>query len=64
MSAVFAEALKKRLYEEADLLKDVLAEGRAVQDFAEYKHIVGQIRALRRTADEYCDQVESDLNKR
>jgi hypothetical protein len=63
-STAFEAELKKRIGEEIDHLRDNLAAGAAVKDYADYRYHTGQINALRRVADSYCDEVAMILNKR
>ena len=60
----FEAELKKRIAEEIERLKDILSQGQAVTDFAEYRHLAGQIFALTRVANDYCDEVATLINKR
>ena len=60
----FETELKKRLAEEIDRLKVNLAQGLAVKSYDEYRHLVGQIFAFERVANEYCDEVQTAINKR
>jgi hypothetical protein len=59
----FESELKKTIAEEIERLHGVLDAGLAVKDFAEYRYNIGQIHALRRVAESYCDEVTSKINK-
>ncbi len=63
-STQFEAKLKDRITEEIDRLKENLARSTASMDYAEFRHIVGQIAALRRVIDGYCGEVEDAINKR
>lgn len=63
MSARFEIELKKRIGEEIERLRDVLAAGLAVKDFAQYQNYAGRITALKAVIDEYCGEVETRLNQ-
>jgi hypothetical protein len=54
--------LKKRIDEEIVRINDVLMTG--VPDFANYRYHVGMVFALRRCAKEFCDDANTELNKR
>jgi len=60
----FESELKKRIFEEIDRLKENLAAGLAVTDYAKYQNIVGQIAGLMLVVDSYCDEVQTAINKR
>lgn len=59
----FEHELRKVIATEIERLKDILADGKGISDFAEYKFRTGQIEGLRRVAHDYCEEVESKLNK-
>jgi hypothetical protein len=63
-NAQFEVELRKLLAEEIDRLKENLARSTASMDYAEFRHIVGQIAALRRVVDSYCGEVDDIINKR
>lgn len=60
----FEFELKKIIDVEIDRIKDILADGSGVTDYAAYRNYVGQIYALRRTAHNYCDDVVTKMNER
>jgi len=60
----FELELKKTIAAEIERLRDVLDGLGSVQDFAAYRYHVGQIHALRRVADSYCDEVSTIISKR
>ena len=60
----FETELKKRIAEEVAVLTSNLALGLAVKTLDDYRHIVGQIFALNRVSNEYCDEVQTAINKR
>lgn len=60
----FEAVLKKRIAEEIDRLRDILDQGLAVKDYADYKYHTGQLHALKRVTDSYCGEVTDALNKR
>jgi len=62
LNNLFENELRK-LIEEDERIKELLGNGLAVIDYAEYKHHTGQIRALR-TVLERCEEVQSILSKR
>jgi hypothetical protein len=60
---LFEIELKKLINEEIDRLKENLSNGLSTVDYADYRHQVGKIIALR-TVLERCDEVESILSKK
>jgi len=60
----FEFELKKRITEEVDRIKDNLAAGLAVTDYAQYQNQVGRIAALRTVADYYCNEINTTINER
>jgi len=63
LNNLFENELRKLIEEEIERIKELLGNGLAVIDYAEYKHHTGQIRALR-TVLERCEEVQSILSKR
>lgn len=64
LNTQFEGELKKLIAEEIERIKDILAVGMAVKDYAEYRFHVGQIEALQKVANSYCDEVTTIINKR
>jgi hypothetical protein len=60
---LFEAELKKLVSAEIERLKDNLANGASVVDYADYKNQVGKITGLRMTID-LCEEVETILAKR
>jgi hypothetical protein len=59
----FEHELRKVISDDIDRIKDILADGKAVPDYAEYKRLVGEIAGMRRVAHDYCEEVETKLSK-
>lgn len=59
----FETELRKIIAEEIDRLKENLARSTASMDYAEFRHTVGQISALRRVIDAYCSEIDDKINK-
>lgn len=59
----FEVELKKLLSAEIDRLSENLTTPNAIVDFAEYKHQIGKVIALRAVFD-LCDEVNTILSKR
>jgi hypothetical protein len=64
LNTQFEAELKKLIDADVERLKDILEVGVAVTDFAAYSHVRGQILALKRVRDSYCDEVNTLLAKR
>jgi hypothetical protein len=59
----FEAELKKRITEEIERLRDQLAVGMAVKDYAQYQNYVGRLTALTQVVSEFYDEVQTTLNK-
>lgn len=64
LSTQFEHELKKRIDEELTRLLDILRTRTAVDSFDVYHYLVGQIDALERVTESYCDEVNTILDKR
>jgi hypothetical protein len=64
LNTQFEHELKKLIDQEIERQKDILEAGVAVPDFAAYRHVNGQISALKRVRDSYCEEVNTLLSKR
>jgi hypothetical protein len=64
ISTQFEGELKKVIDAEIVRLHGILEEGQVLKDFAEYRHVVGQIFAYRRVMDAYADEVNTIISKR
>jgi len=64
LNTQFEHELKKLIEDEVERIKDILAVGMAVKDYAEYRFHVGQIEALNKISTSYCDEATSIINKR
>jgi len=60
----FESELKKIIAAEIERLRDVLDGLASIQDFAAYRYHVGQIHALRRVSDAYCEEINTIISKR
>ena len=63
-STQFETELRVRIAEEIARLKDNLALGLAVTDYAQYQNLIGRIAALSLVVDSYCDEIQTLINKR
>jgi hypothetical protein len=63
MTSRFEIALAKRITEEMDRLKNNLAKGDAIKDYAQYQNYVGRLTALGLVLSEYYEDVQTELNK-
>ena len=64
LNTLFRVELTKRIDEELRRLADNLKSGTGIPDYATYKNYIGQIVALERVKNDYCDEVETILEKR
>jgi hypothetical protein len=60
----FEVELKKLISTEIERLREILDQGRAIKDYAEYREKVGEIAALRRVAENYCSEAQTTISKR
>lgn len=60
----FENELKKLLAAERDRICNVMADGRSIKDYAEYRYHVGYLRALDNVVDNYCPETEKIINER
>lgn len=60
----FESELKKRIAEELARLRAYLESPSLITDFAQYRWYAGQIDSLKRVINDYCDEVNTELNKR
>jgi hypothetical protein len=61
--ARFERELKKRIGAELARLREVIEVGVAITDHAKYQNYIGQIAALKRVTDEYCQEVQTNIDK-
>jgi len=60
---LFEIELRKLINDEIDRIKENLSNGLSTVDYADYRHQVGKVIALR-TVLERCDEVQSILNQK
>lgn len=59
----FEIELKKLIAAEIERLRGDLESGLAVNDHSKYREYVGELRALRKVAESYCDEANTIINK-
>lgn len=59
----FERELHKRIAEEIERQRDILAAGVAVTDHAKYQNHVGRIAALKQVSEVFCPEIQTDINK-
>jgi hypothetical protein len=64
VSNAFEQELKKRIIEEMNRITDRLCTGASVNDYADYRHLAGQLYAYRRVIQDFTDDVNTTLSKR
>lgn len=60
----FEIELKKLIAAEIERLRDDLETGHAVIDHSKYREYVGELRALRKVVNSYCDEANQINDKR
>jgi hypothetical protein len=64
LNTQFEHELKKLIDVDIERLTDILELGVAVRNFDDYRHYAGQILALKRVRDSYCDEANTIIAKR
>jgi hypothetical protein len=64
LNTQFEHELKKLIAARMADIADILCEGQAVKDYADYRQLVGQFHALRLVHDDFCSTVNTTLNQR
>lgn len=64
LNTQFEAELKKMIASRMVDIADMLCEGQAIKDYADYRHHVGRFQALRQVHDDLCNEVNTTLNKR
>ena len=64
LNTQFEHELKKLIEDEVERIKDILAVGMSVKDYAEYRFHVGQIEALNKVSTSYCEEATTIISKR
>jgi hypothetical protein len=59
----FEQKLKKRIAEYQSHLGEILFSGKGIENYAQYQNYIGQIAALDRVCSEFCDDVNTEINK-
>jgi hypothetical protein len=63
VSSRFEAELKKRIDNELIRLHEELGLGMSVKDYADYKKYTGQIAAMSKVRDEFCDEINKSINE-
>ena len=64
LNTQFELELKKVVSDRMTDIADILCDGQAVKDYADYRRYVGEFQALRQVHESFCDQVNTTLNQR
>lgn len=60
----FELELKKLISKRIADIGDILCDGAAIKDFADYRKYVGEFQSLKLVHEDFCDQVNTTLNQR
>jgi hypothetical protein len=60
----FEIELKKRIAEEIERVKSILATATAIKTFDDFRYYAGRLHGLRDVAEHYCDEVATIMNER
>jgi hypothetical protein len=63
-NSLFEAELKKRVGEEIASLTEMVVNPQVTKSYENYQFLAGQIFALKRVFDIYCDEVQTEINKR
>ena len=64
LNTQFEAELQKLIVARIADIGDILCNGQAVKDYADYRKLVGEFHALRLVHDEFCPAVNTILNQR
>ena len=64
LNTQFEFELKKLIASRMVAIGDILGDGQAIKDYADYRHYSGQLQALRLVHDDFCAEVNTTLNQR
>lgn len=64
LNTQFEHEIKKIIVARMADIADILCNGQAVKDYADYRQLVGSFQALRTVHEDYCEQVNTTLNQR
>lgn len=64
LNTQFEVELKKLIKGRMVDIADILCDGQAVKDYADYRRYVGEFQALKQTHESFCEQVNTTLNQR
>ncbi len=64
LNTQFEFELKKLISGRMADIADILCNGQAVKDYADYRQLIGSFQALRQVHEDFCEQVNTTLNQR
>jgi hypothetical protein len=64
INSQFEHELKTIIAAEVDRIKDILAAGTPIKDYADYRFHAGQLNALKRVVDNYFPETNDIIQKR
>lgn len=64
VSTLFECELKKILDKQMVRIAEIMTDGQAIKDYAEYRRYVGEFHAYKQVVDTYCDEVNTKINQR
>lgn len=64
LNTQFEAELKKLIAGRMVDIADILCDGQAIKDYADYRRYVGEFQGLKQVHDYFCDQVNTTLNQR
>jgi hypothetical protein len=64
LNTQFEFELKKLVSARMADIADILCDGQAIKDYADYRRYQGEFQSLKLVHETYCDEVNTTLNKR
>jgi uncharacterized protein YaaR (DUF327 family) len=64
LNTQFEAELKKLISKRIADIGDILCDGAAIKDFADYRKYVGEFQGLKLVHEDFCEQVNTTLNTR
>lgn len=64
LNTQFEAELKKLVSGRMADIADILCDGQAIKDYADYRRYVGEFQGLKQVHEGFCGQVNTTLNQR
>lgn len=64
LNTQFEFELKKLVSGRMADIADILCDGQAIKDYADYRRYLGEFQGLKQVHESFCDQVNTTLSQR